>query len=80
MMWAEPPSGSESHLTDDLFTNSLPSAECTVCKGRISRREPRVQIRASWRKANDTLCPACWGTIISWASRFAFRQLELPLS
>ena len=61
------------HLPD-IWEASLPAATCLPCGRIIPRRQHRIVLRASWRKASETLCPDCWGLICQWASRFALQQ------
>jgi hypothetical protein len=66
-------------LPDEMYSASMPRAVCSACGNAVMRRYHRVYLRATWRPQTEVLCPDCWGVICSWASRFAFTQLELPL-
>ncbi len=79
MMFSPPESGSGANLSDSLFIASLPQRRCTPCGRLVARRRPRVQLRASWRDQDDTICTECWQTICEWAGRFALQQQSLPL-
>lgn len=74
------PAGEEARdLGGQLYAASLPAVSCNACGDRIARREHRVTLRASWRGGWEYLCPRCWQVIVGWASRFALRQLDLPI-
>jgi DNA-directed RNA polymerase subunit RPC12/RpoP len=64
---------------DGFFSATLPQVKCNACGRIIARRRHRMQLRASWRDRTEYLCPQCWNMVVSWASRFALQQLELPL-
>jgi hypothetical protein len=66
-------------LAQQLYEASLPKAQCSACHDPIERRQHRVTLRFSWHEDYDYLCPGCWRVIVSWASRFALEQAELPL-
>ena len=78
-MFELPEDGTGSHLTDDLFSGSLPATDCSACGRLVGRREHRVKVFLSWRDSPDDLCTECWGTICQWAQRFALQQGMLDL-
>ena len=80
MTFTMPEDGTGTNLTERLFEASLPQVRCNACGHIIARRKPRMMLRASWRDANENLCPTCWGAFFGWAERFALQQLELPLT
>jgi len=75
----EPPTvDSGVDFSQNLYVNSLPEVRCTACREKVPRRKHRVAIRASWRPAQEHLCPNCWATVCQWAVRFALDQGILP--
>jgi hypothetical protein len=64
---------------DETFSASLPEFRCSACGRPRTRRVHRVQVRASWRGANESICVECWTTICQWAAKFALQQQVLPL-
>jgi len=70
MTWSKAPEGE----APGMFGATLPQVKCSACHRVIPRRRHRVHLRVSWRESAEDLCPECWGTICSWAARFAYTQ------